>query len=339
MAQESRGRGKHDDAAEPPAPPRPAAVARIVIDKPRDVVRAQFFDVDHAVRSRIYRGVRLSWLPRDASGVRRVRQEVRVLDRVQVEELVIEEGARGEWIRRHVDGPNEGTRFVATFHDDESPHATRVELEAWPGASGFALGLGKLSPLGLEKAMKKMLGEHKLALEGYEPGRARGQVVSVLASWGDLTAPMEKLDDAQCRAVVSLVLETACSMAAVDEPADTAERDAMHAVVSALWKVVLKEEAERRMIDAAASALSRDGVEARCDAIGAKLRMLGVSELGLATAILVAEVSRGLDARELSALRRLASAAGVRDERLAELVQRIDDDLAGPGRDRMSVFV
>lgn len=320
---------------------KPTAVARIEIERELDVVRAQFFDVDHAIRARIYRGMRLQWLPKGADGVRRLKQSVRVLDRPQVEELVIEEGPRGEYVRRHLDGPNAGTRFVGTFHIDEPqvPRVTRVELSAYPGPNGFALGLGKLSPLGLEKAMKKMLGEHKRAIEGYEAGRARGQVVSVLVGWGDLTAPMMTLDDAQCRTVVSLVLETACSMAAVDEPADAAELDAMHAVVNGLWKVVLRADAEAKMIAAAAEALAREGVEARCDSIGARLRALGVAELGLAVAILVAEVSRGLDPRELAALRRLATAAGVRDQRLSELIRRIDDELSGPGRDRMSFFV
>src|SRR5208337_4264606 len=74
----------------------------------------------------------------------------------------------------------EGTRFVATFESAE-PSMTRVRMEAFLGPKGFAQGLGRLSPLGLEKAMKRTLGEYKRALQGYQPGRARGAVLAALS--------------------------------------------------------------------------------------------------------------------------------------------------------------
>jgi hypothetical protein len=116
--------------------------------------------------------VRLKWLPTDANGRRRIQQMMRVLDRMVEEEIVIEEGPNGTWVKRFVDGVNEGTHFVAHF-DANGATASQVHLRAYVGKNGFALGLGKLSPVGLEKALKKILGEYKRALEGYEPGRAR----------------------------------------------------------------------------------------------------------------------------------------------------------------------
>ena len=109
-----------------------------------------------AVRGKIHRGMRLQWLPRLPSGERRVRQQTSVLDRIQIEEIVVEEGSHGEWIKRFVDGPNAGTRFVGRF-EAEGNAMTRVKLEAFVGPRGFAQGLGKLSALGLEKALSRLL--------------------------------------------------------------------------------------------------------------------------------------------------------------------------------------
>ena len=60
----------------------------------------------------------------------------------------------------------------------------------------------------------------------------------------------------------------------------------------------------------------------------------------MAIAALVAEVSHGLDPSELSALRRLAHAAGVDDVALGEIVRSIDVTLSGgEPASRMSRFV
>ena len=151
----------------------PDATASLVFDRPLEEVRALFFDVDLAVRSKIDRGVRLQWLPRTADGERRLRRHTRVLDKVHAEEIVIEPGPDDGWVLRFVEGPSAGTRFVGHFEPVESPAGTRVVLGAHLGPKGFAQGLGKLSPLGLEKALKRILAEYKIALQGFEPGKAR----------------------------------------------------------------------------------------------------------------------------------------------------------------------
>lgn len=302
-------------------------------------VQALFFDVDLAVRDKIHRGVRLQWLPRTPDGERRLRRHMRVLDKLQVEEVVIERGADGAWVQRFVEGPNLGTRFVANFEPGEGA-MTRVRMEAFVGPRGFAQGLGKLSPLGLEKAMKRTLGEFKRALQGYQPGRAHGQVLAALADAGRWSTAMRGLDDARKRSVVSTLLETAWSIACVDEGPDEAERDAMRAVVAALWNTALDPAAEERMVKAAIDAVAKQGAATRCAALGAKLRSLGFGELGVHVAVLVAEISHGLDPAELDALRALAQAAGVPDETLHDLVRRTEEALAGGDPlARMSTFV
>jgi len=326
-------------SASQPAPDKPTASVWLDFERPLPTVRGIFFDVDLAVRSKIHRGMRLQWILHGPTGERRLRQTQHVLDRLQSEEVVIEEGVGGEWVKRFVEGPNAGTRFVAQLAA-KGDEATRVDLKAYVGPRGFAQGLGKLSPVGLEKSMARLLGEFKRALEGYEPGRARGEVLAVIEEWGDISKAMSALDASRRSAAVSTLVETAWSIAALDEEVDPAERDAMRAVVAALWNASLDAETEERMVRTAAETVAKEGVVARCNVLGGRLKLLGFSELGVSLAVLVAEVSHGLDASELEALQHLASAAGIEGTVLLEIIRRTDHSLSGSERlSRMSKFV
>src|SRR5262245_29204524 len=99
----------------PPMSTAAAARAAIEIDKPVAVVRAQFFDLDHAIRAKIHHGVSMRWLPPEAPGERRLTQEIKMMTRAHVDVFVVEEGGGGSWIKRFIDGPNTGGRFVARF--------------------------------------------------------------------------------------------------------------------------------------------------------------------------------------------------------------------------------
>lgn len=317
----------------------PGASAWLDFERPVAQVKALFFDVDLAVRGKIHRGIRLQWLPRAPGGERRLRRYLRVLDKMVAEEVVIERGADDTWVERFVEGPNAGTRFVGHF-DEQGPTLTRVRLEAWVGPGGFAQGLGKLSPLGLEKAMRRVLGEYKLALQGYEPGHARGAVLTALSSATKWIPAMRALDEARRRQTVSVLLEVAWSIASVDDPPDEAERDAMRAVVAALWHTTIDAAVEERMVRAAVDGVTKHGTQARFTRLGEKLASVGFAELGIEIAVLLAEVSHGLDASELDALRTLTRSAGLPEETLTEAIRRIDLALSdGEPLSRMSTFV
>ena len=323
----------------PPAAPPLAATARLDFERPVEAVRSVFFDVNLAVRGKIHRGMRLHWIGRTPDGKRAVRQQTRVLDKLVVEDFVIDEGPDGTWVKRYLEGPNAGTVFTAAF-DPEGSRGTRVTMEAHVGPHGFAQGLGKLSAVGLEKAMRRVMTEYKLALEGYEPGRARGAVLAAIAQAQQGSLAMRSLDDAKRRQLASAVLETACSIACVDEGPDEAERDALRAIVAALWSVPLAPAAEERMVRTAAAAVAKEGPRQRCEALGKRLHALGFARLGVAIAALVAEVSHGLDPSELAALRQLATAAGVDEVELGDIVKAIDLTLSGGDEaSRMSRFV
>jgi tellurite resistance protein len=297
-------------------------------ERPLDQVRALFFDVDLAVRAKIHRGVRLQWLPRLPNGERRLKQQTRVVDWMQEDEVAIAEGPGGTWTKRFVDGPSRGSSFVATF-EAGGPASTRVVLSAFVGPGGFAQGLGKLSPLGLEKSMKRLLGEYKRALEGYDPERTRDRVLGVVAQWTAAKTMIQALDPAQRKAAAGTLIETAWSIAALDEEIDAAEKDALRAVIGALWDTGYSEAMEERMTQAALGVVGKQGAQARCEALGAKLKAIGMVEHGIAIAVLVAEVSHGLDPAELLALRHLAAAAGIEEPELLALVRKTDEELFG----------
>lgn len=307
----------------------PYASATLDFARPPEVVRAQFFDVDHAIRARLYHGVTLRWLPPEASGERRIRQEIKVMSRFQHDDFVLEEGATGTWVKRFVEGPNAGTRFVATF-DAGSEGGTRVRLQAIVPKAGFIQGIGKLSQLGMEKALQKFLEEHRRGLEGYEPGRARGRMREALDACRDLAAPMSGISEADRRAANSNLLEAAHVVAVADGEADAAERDALMAVARGICFVDLDEAGCERMVRGVLAAVKDQGIEARCDKIGGRLRAQGIGPLGVAVAALVAEVSHGIDPPELAAVARLGTAAGLDEAAIAALIQRVGAALAGP---------
>jgi hypothetical protein len=301
----------------------------MVIERPVAVVRAQFFDVDHQIRDRVHPSVVLRWSHARAPGELRVRQETNVIGRIVAEEFVIEEAAGGAWMKRFVDGPNVGGAYLASFAEERKV-TTRIEAEAMPPPKGFDNGLGKLSDLGVQKALEKLLGDHKRALEGYEPGRVRGDVARVLRALRDKTSPLLQYDQASQRAIISNLLEAATLTAIVDRVADDVERHTLKAGSQALCLLELDDRAIDALVSSTRSAALTDGVEGRCDKIGARLRKHAFVEVGLAFATLIAQVSHGVDARELAVLQRIARAAGVPDSELAALVSRIDGLLTVP---------
>lgn len=319
--------------------PTPAARASIEIAKPLRLVRAQFFDLDHAIRNHTHHGVSLRWLPPEAPGERRIEQELKLMTRSHVDVFLVED-EDGAFVKRFVDGPNRGSRFVATFTPlsgiggaplgEGEGKATRIELTAHVGSMGFYAGLGKLSQLGLQKALEKTLEEHRRAIEGYEPGRARGAVQSVLAPMKPAVQEARQRSEGQnMRAVLTNLLEAACVVAVASGEADDAERDVIREVARTLCELDLDAAAIDKMIANVAGAVATDGIEQRCDKVATRLSALGLGEVGLGVATLVAQVSHGVDAPELAALSRIAGALGIGEHALTDVIHRVDRGLSG----------
>jgi tellurite resistance protein len=316
--------------------PIAAASAAIEIDRPIEVVRAALFDLDHAIRGRIHHGVSLRWLRPEAPGELRVEQETKALGRTQIDIFVLETGEDGARVERFVSGPNQGVRLVAAFSSaapgrdgGSRPARTRVVLTAFTGLSGYQTGIGRLSQVGLEKLLQKTLEEHRRALEGYQPGRARGAVRSVLVPLRDAVLEARAQLHGETRAVMTNLLEAACAVAVADGQADDPERDVIQEVARTLCFVELDAAAVDRLVQAVAAAIESEGIAGRCDKIAARLASLGLDEVGLKVAALVADVSHGIGVEEYAALARMADALGLGEGALAERVRSIDRVLSG----------
>jgi hypothetical protein len=284
------------------------------------VVRAQFFDVDHAIEVQLYHGATLAWA-KSESGEKCVRQRITVLGRAVYEDFVIEEGRGDTWVKRVIGGSNTGAWYVALF--EASGEGTRVSIEAFAPPGGFIAGLGKLSQLGVEKALQKLLAEHRKASGDYNPAMQHRIAVSVLESLRDLLAPVEKLEPRELSPLVSAVLETAALVAIADRNADPCEREAMSDVAVALCGKAMDEPMRAKIVEHAERALEAHGMEERCDLLGRRLAALGHATLGIAIAVLVAEVSHGIDRHEMAAIERLAKSAGIGEADLLTILKRI----------------
>lgn len=303
----------------------------IRIARAPEVVRKQFADIDHAIRDRIHEGVAMQWMPPRAPGERRVRQEIRLLGRTQVDEFLLEETAEGDVIKRFVEGPHKGTVIRQSF-TPQGEGGTLVEVVATVPAKGFRWAIGPLFKIAVRKTIDKTLGEQKHALEGggYEPGRARGQLDRVLASLAPIIDRAQALPrEGERVALVAPLLETACVTAIADDDADDAERDTIHALVRALGIAALDDDAVEALVASSIDQTRALGIERRCDELGARLRRLDIAEDGLTIAALVAQISHGIDQSELLVLQRLARAAGLDDAVLASIIERIDRQLSG----------
>lgn len=309
------------------AEPELLATATMEFARSADTVRKEFLDVDHAVRDRIYHGAELSFVAPPKPGERRLRQTVKILGRTQQDDFVVEQGEGGTYVRRFVDGANVGVRFVGRFFDG-GPHASKVQLASFVPESGYVSGLGKLSRLGMEKALEKILGDHKRALEGYQPQSARGTVNQVLAALKEIPSRLSALGEQERAAVVRSMIEGACLIAVCDATADDSERDALRAVVTALRRADPGDDEIDALIGTAFELAHDPGVAVRCDLIGKAMAAANVADLGLSVAALVALASRGVGDAELAAMQKIAAAAGVSEIALNGLIRRVDRERA-----------
>jgi tellurite resistance protein len=280
------------------------------------------------MRDRVHDGVKTRWLAPREPGERRIMQEVRVLGVLYADEILVEI-EDGTLIKRFVEGPNKGTVFVETF-ESKGPSKTLAQIRAVVPLTGFKWAVGALFKLAVKKALEKALVEHKRDIEGgYTPGRARGNVDAALEFMRPVAERAKSLErDADRIALIAPLIEAACVTAIADDELDDAERDAIRTVTHAIGVRPLDDAAIEAVVASSIDHTRRQGVEQRCNELGMKLKKLGLAEEGLGVAILIAQVSHGVDQSELAALQLLARAAGVPEARLVDVIQRIDQTLS-----------
>jgi tellurite resistance protein len=206
-------------------------------------------------------------------------------------------------------------RFV-----EVEPNVTEVQLAADAPATLGRKILGPLFVIGARQVMKKALAEDKRDLEQGEfvPGLAAGNVEAALAS----LAPYEQAEPAVKRAI----LEAACLISACDGTVDDAERDAIRRAAAVLGASGAETE-PTKLLERCAKLAEGEQIKAEIDRVGAELRAADVAHAGVTAAAVIALVSQGMSLGELAALRRLANAAGLPEEKLEPLIANADSEL------------
>jgi tellurite resistance protein len=110
--------------------------------------------------------------------------------------------------------------------------------------------------------------------------------------------------------------------ALADGTEDAEERQALVAALETLSKATVIEWEVEGFLAEAWEKISVEGNEARCAAVGARLKELGQAEAGLLIGAIVAQASNGIDKSEAKVLERIGAAAGLERPAVAGVVKR-----------------
>jgi hypothetical protein len=289
--------------------------ASLRIERPAEVVRQQYRDIDHHIRNNVHPSIHYAWEPAEP-GQRKIRTTFRILGVPQYDVSLLEDAEDGSFVIRYLEGTNAGMVLVHHFVP-LGPSATNVELEAEAPATLGRKLLGPLFVAGGRQVMKKALAEDKRDLEqgAFEPGKAAGHLAAALAS----LAPVAEKGAEAKRAV----LEATCLIAAADGSVDASERDAISRLASLIAAADERTFVAARIEELPAAAAS-ERIATEATRIGRSLLDAGVGLEGVTAAVVIALVSEGMSLGELELLRRLADAAGIPDGSLPALVEGAD---------------
>ncbi len=293
--------------------------ASLRIERPVDVVRAQYRDIDHHIRNNVHPSIHYQWEPGEP-GERKIRTTFSILGVPQYDISLLEDGEDGSFIIRYLEGSNAGMVLVHKFVPI-GDSATDVQLSADAPATVGRKLLGPLFVAGARQVMKKALAEDKRDIEGgsYRPGTAAGNIEGALGFLRDVS----KKDGAAKRSVI----EAACLVSASDGEVDAAERDAIIRLAGLvgvhgeeLWIDSRLEDFKR--------ASSSEKIAEEADLIGDALDLAKVASEGIGAAAAIALVTEGLSLGELAILRRIAVAAKLPEEMLVAIVDGADAALS-----------
>ena len=288
--------------------------ASMRMERPVEVVREQYRDIDHHIRNNVHPDIRYAWEPAEP-GQRKIRTTFRILGVSQYDISLLEDAEDGSFVIRYLEGSNAGMVLVHRFVP-LGPNATDVQLSADAPATLARKLLGPLFVAGGAQVMKKALAEDKRDLEqGFQTGRAAGHLHRAFES----LAPVAEKSAQAKRAV----LDACCLVATADGSVQSGERDAitrLSTLIDASGELAF---VETRLGELAVIA-STERVADEALQLGTELRAAGVGLEGVTAAVVVGLVSEGMSLGELELLRHLAKAAGIPDGSLPALVEGAD---------------
>jgi hypothetical protein len=299
------------------------STSSIRIERPVEVVRAQFRDIDHRIRNNVHPDIQYEWTPGEP-GQRKVRTTFHILGVPQHDVSLLEDAPDGSVVMRCIEGKN--AQLVLTHRFTAlGPNTTGVEVTAEIPAERARGLLGSLVVAGLRQVIRKALAEDKRDLEGdqFVAGKAAGNLDRALAllrpaasGTASFVRPLSERPVVARRAV----LDATCLIAVADGRFEPGELDALVRVadlIGAAGERAWIEERTRELGKLAAS----PGIVQEAARVGRELVAQGVALEGITTAVVVALVSEGMSLGELELLRELARVAGVSEGGLPAVIE------------------
>ena len=300
------------------------------MERPPNVVRAQYWDIDHHIRKNVHPGIVYKW-EESKPGERKIRTEFRLLGIKQYDVSLLVDTPDGAFLIDYLEGANAGTKLLHEFVP-EGDGATLVRITAKvPGALHRKM-LGPLFRFAVRQVINKALREDKADVEGsgYEPGRVAGNVTAAFVLLAPVQARIAALRKAGPLAdnVAEAVLEAASLVAAADGEVDAAERDALRRVAHAIGVPKHDDAWVDASLERSAKLADSDRVAEHAEALGRRWEELGVKNDGLVPAAIVAQASFGVALAELALLRRIAAGAGIPDSEVEAALTDVDTALS-----------
>src|SRR5437764_1043723 len=121
--------------------------ASLRMNRTPDVVRAQYWDIDHHIRKNVHPGILYKW-EESKPGARKIRTEFRLLGMKQYDVSLLVDTPEGAFLIDYLEGANAGTKL---FHEfvPEGDSATLVRITAKVPAAWHRKLLGPLFKLGV----------------------------------------------------------------------------------------------------------------------------------------------------------------------------------------------
>jgi hypothetical protein len=295
--------------------------ASLRIERPAEVVRQQYRDIDHHIRNNVHPDIAYAWEEAPA-GVRRIRTTFHVLGSPQYDVSELEDGADGSFVIRYLHGTNSGMVLVHRFVP-LGPDATEVKLEAEAPATLSRKLLGPLFVSGARQVMLKALHEDKRDLEGgFVAGKAAGNLDRALAFLAPPAGRASFVKPLGERSVEAkrAVLDAACLIAVADGEVQEGELDAIRRAAQAIGAADQRDWLVGRARELSALARS-PAIVAEATRIGESLVKERLGLEGITFATVIALVSDGMSLGELELLRELARVAGVADGSLPAVIE------------------
>jgi tellurite resistance protein len=122
--------------------------------------------------------------------------------------------------------------------------------------------------------------------------------------------------------VFRAAVEAGYLVAIADENFDDAERATLVRAIEILSVGAIIEWEVETLIDECEARAKKEGAASRARAVGVELKRLGSAEAGLLIASAVARATKKVDKAEADVLKTVGAAAGLRGERVLEIVKR-----------------